>query len=145
MLFVLEVWWIFDSFCVPCSLFSMKSLLIKCTIFTIFIIWSYILFNSLFRRFGCSVSSTFSHLWRIDLLKFVLLSCSVITSFAWCLKVWPSMQQWFDAGMLSLMGTFFLWLLSLMLNWVSDLPTYFILNVWCSCFCNLIDEMYDKF
>ena len=64
--------------------------------------------------------------WRVNLFRFVWLSCSISINSACILKLCPSMSKWFDTHILPFLMTFFLWLLSLILNSVSDFLTYCI-------------------
>ena len=122
----------------PCYVYHLKSLSSKCA--KDCAERNYILFNSLFRIFGCCVSSvgiqkfslTFSCFRCLDLSRFFWLSCSIIMNYAWRLYLWPSLSKWFRAGMLPFGITFFLWLLSLILKiglLISQHSIFYILNI----------------
>ena len=108
-----------------------------CRYFFVLAIRNYILFISVL-RLGCSVSSfrikkfslIFNRFSRINVSIFVWCSSSISINFACVLKLYPSMSDWLDAALLSFLVIFFLWLLSLLLNSVSDFPTF------CSCSWN---------
>ena len=57
-------------------------------------------------------------------------SCSMIVIFSWLLKSWSCLLKCLQAGIALEFLTSFLWLLSLMLNGVSDIPTYWMLQMW---------------
>ena len=100
------------------------------------VVWNYFLLNSLLIPFGCKFfnfkiqkySLIFNSFWRVDLSGFVWFSYSVSINFVFILKLHPPVSKWFDAGIRSFLVTFFLWLLSLILNSVSDFPSYCFWN-----------------
>ena len=116
-------------FCLPCS---WKSLLNRCTIN--WVVWNYILFNSLLRAFECIKSVSifriqyfsliFNNFLRANLSRFVWLSCSITKKFKLCISV----SKRFDAGVL-LGLTFFVYLISLILNSVIRFLVSDILNI----------------
>ena len=80
----------------------------------------WIQFRSWFRRSGAKVS--------VDVVR-MFLSCSMIMIFPWLLKSWSCLLKSLQAGIALGFLTSFLWLLSLMLNGVSDLPTYWMSQI----------------
>ena len=98
----------------------------------------WIQFRSWFRPSGAKVSSfiiqKFSHCFSlsfnvsVDVMQ-MFLSCSMIMIFPWLLKSWSCLLKCLQAGIALGFLTSFLWLLSLMLNGVSDLPTYWMLQI----------------
>ena len=96
-------------------------------------------FRSWFRPSGAKVSSfiiqKFSHCFSlsfnvsVDVMR-MFFSCSMIIIFSWLLKSWSCLLKCLQAGIALEFLTSFLWLLSLMLNGVSDLPTYWMLQIW---------------
>ena len=65
---------------------------------------------------------------QYDVMR-MFLSCSMMI-FSWLLKSWSCLLKCLQAGIALEFLTSFLWLLSLMLNGVSDLPTYWMLQIW---------------
>ena len=65
---------------------------------------------------------------QYDVMR-MFLSCSMIIIFSWLLKSWSCLLKCLQAGIALEFLTSFLWLLSLMLNGVSDLPTYWMLQI----------------
>ena len=96
-------------------------------------------FRSWFRPSGAKVSSfiiqKFSRCFSlsfnvsVDVVR-MFLSCSMIMIFPWLLKSWSCLLKCLQAGIALGFLTSFLWLLSLMLNGVSDLPSYWMLQIW---------------
>ena len=78
---------------------SYKSLFSRCA--KDWVVWNYILFNSLLRPFGCGISSfrvqqfslIFNLFQRVNLSRFALLSCSISMNFACILKLSPSVSK----------------------------------------------------
>ena len=64
----------------------------------------------------------------VDVMQ-MFLSCSMMI-FPWLLKSWSCLLKCLQAGIALGFSTFFLWLLSLMLNGVSDLPMYWMLQIY---------------
>ena len=64
----------------------------------------------------------------VDVVR-MFLSCSMIIIFPWLLKSWWCLLECLQAGIALGFSTSFLWLLSLMLKGVSDLSTYWILQI----------------
>ena len=96
-------------------------------------------FRSWFRPSGAKVSSfiiqKFSHCFSLSFnvsvdVMWMFFSCSMIIIFSWLLKSWSCLLKCLQAGIALEFLTSFLWLLSLMLNGVSDLPTYWMLQIW---------------
>ena len=95
------------------------------------IIWPQ--YMSWFIPSGTSVSSfmtqTFSRCFGLsskfsdDIVR-IFLSCSMIMNFLWFLKLWSCLLKCLPAGIGLGFLTSFLWLLTLILNGVSDLPMY---------------------
>ena len=59
----------------------------------------------------------------------IFLSCSMIMILPWLLKSWSCLLKCLEAGIASGVLTSFLLLLSLVLSGVSDLPTYWMLQI----------------
>ena len=95
-------------------------------------------FRSCFRPSDAKVSSfiiqkfyrcfSLSFNVSVDVVR-MFLSCSMIMIFPWLLKSWSCLLKCLQAGIALRFLTSFLWLLSLMLNGVSDLPTYWMLQI----------------
>ena len=64
----------------------------------------------------------------VDVVR-MFLSCSMIMIFPWLLKSWSCLLKCLQTGIALGFLTSFLWLLSLMLNGVSYLPTYWMLQI----------------
>ena len=98
----------------------------------------WIQFRSCFRPSDAKVSSfiiqkfyrcfSLSFNVSVDVVR-MFLSCSMIMIFPWLLKSWSCLLKCLQAGIALGFLTSFLWLLSLMLNGVSDLPTYWMLQI----------------
>ena len=98
----------------------------------------WIQFRSWFRPSGTKVSSfiiqKFSRCFSlsfnvsVDVVR-MFLSCSMIMIFPWLLKSWSCLLKCLQAGIALGFLTSFLWLLSLMLNGVSDWPMYWMLQM----------------
>ena len=98
----------------------------------------WIQFRSWFRQCGAKVSSfiiqKFSRCFSLSFnvlvdVVWMLLSSSVIMIFPWLLKSWSCLLKCLQAVIALGFLTSFLWLLSLMLNGVSDLLTYWMLQM----------------
>ena len=98
----------------------------------------WIQFRFWFRPTGAKVSNfiiqKFSRYFNLsfnvsdDVVR-MFLSCSIIMIFPWLLKSWLCLLRCWQGGIALEFLTSFLWLLSLMLNGVSDLPTYWMLQI----------------
>ena len=64
----------------------------------------------------------------VDVMR-MFLSCSMIMIFPWLLKPWSCLLKCLQVGIALGFLIFFLWLLSLMLNGIFDLPTYWMLQM----------------
>ena len=98
----------------------------------------WIQFRSWLRPSGNKVSSfiiqKFSHCFSLSFnvsvdVVWIFLSCSMIMIFPWLLKSWSCLLKCLQAGITLGFLASFLWLLSLMLNGVSDWPTYWMLQM----------------
>ena len=78
------------------------------------------------QKFSCCFSLSFNV--SVNVMR-MFLSCSMIMIFPWLLKSWSCLLKCLQAGIALGFLTSFLWLLSLMLNGVSDLPTYWMLQI----------------
>ena len=98
----------------------------------------WIQFRSWFRPSGAKVSSfiiqkfyccfSLSFNVSVDAVQ-IFLSCSVIIIFLWLLKSWSCLLKCLQAGIALGFLTSFLWLLSVMLNGVSGLSMYWMLQI----------------
>ena len=96
-------------------------------------------FRSWFRPSGAKVSSfiiqKFSRCFSlsfnvsVDVVQMFLSCYSMIRIFPWLLRSWSHLLKCLQAEIALGFLTSFLWLLSLMLNGVSDLPTYWMLQI----------------
>ena len=98
----------------------------------------WIQFRSWFRPSGAKVLSfivqKFSRCFSLSLnvsvdVVWMFLSCSMMMIFPWLLNSWSCLLKCLQVGIALGFLISFLWLLSLMLNGVSDLPTYWMLQI----------------